>query len=331
MSDYTITIVGTGVVGTSMGLALKQYDESLHLVGHDKELSNAQAAVKMGAFDKAEWNLINACDQADLIILAIPLSGIRPTLETISKDLKPDAVITDTAPSKKPILSWANELLPDRVHYIGGHPLVHPAGAGYEHASPTLFRERLYCLSPAPTANEQTVQLVVGLVNMLGAEPFFLGAAEHDGLTTATEHLPSLLSVALLQTLSGQNSWREIRKLAGRLFNQVSAGAAGDPESLRDSFLESKVTLNYWLDLYIGQLRHLQKLISAGIDSDDTLLEAIDEAVVARANWLSDYQKGQFGAPEKPSLEIEAPNFLKQMIGFGGFRRRSSNSSKGRE
>ena len=76
MSTFTITIVGTGVIGTSLGLALKQKDESLRLVAHDKDLGNAKAAAKLGAFDKVEWNLINACDQADLIMLAIPLSGI---------------------------------------------------------------------------------------------------------------------------------------------------------------------------------------------------------------------------------------------------------------
>ena len=79
MSDFTITIIGTGVIGTSIGLALKQQKDPMRVLGHDKDLTYAQAGVKMGAFDKAEWNLVNACEKADLIILAIPFNGIRST------------------------------------------------------------------------------------------------------------------------------------------------------------------------------------------------------------------------------------------------------------
>ena len=69
MSNFTVTIVGTGVIGTSMGLALKQQGDSLYVVGHDKELGRGKEAAKMGAFDKVEWNLINACEAANLAYL----------------------------------------------------------------------------------------------------------------------------------------------------------------------------------------------------------------------------------------------------------------------
>ncbi|MEW5961734.1 MAG: prephenate dehydrogenase/arogenate dehydrogenase family protein, partial [Chloroflexota bacterium] len=91
MSNFTITIVGTGVIGASLGLALKQSQEPLRVLGHDKDLLHAKAGVKQGAFDRAEWNLVNACEPADLIILAIPLNGIRATLAAIAPYLKPGA------------------------------------------------------------------------------------------------------------------------------------------------------------------------------------------------------------------------------------------------
>ena len=97
MSNFTITIVGAGVIGTSLGLALKQGQDPPRLLVHDKALANANAAVKKGAFDKAEWNLVNACEKADLIFLAIPLDGIRPTLEAIAPYLKENCVISDTS------------------------------------------------------------------------------------------------------------------------------------------------------------------------------------------------------------------------------------------
>ena len=328
MSDFTITIVGTGVIGTSIGLALKKQDEPLRLVGHDKDLSNARSAEKMGAFDKTEWNLINATSQADLIILATPLSGIRPTMEAIAEDLKKNVVITDTTPNKVSTLAAAQELLPDHAHFIGGNPMVRPVGSGFKNASPDLFNQRLYCLTPSPAADEQAVQLMVGIVTMLGADPFFLDAAEHDGLAVAVEYLPQLLSLNLIQTLSKQNSWREIRKLGGGLLEQVSSGADGDPDSLAAGFRQNKTALIHWLDLYTTQLQELRSLVADEEISEEALVEYVDQAIVARTNWQTDYKKGQYDDPELETTKIETPGLLNQMVGFDSIRKRLSGSSK---
>jgi prephenate dehydrogenase len=328
MSDFTVTIVGTGLIGTSLGLALKQHQDAPRLVGHDKELARARAAAKMGAFDKAEWNLINACEQADLIILAIPLSGIRPTLEAIADYLKPGVVISDTSVSKVSTLAWAKELLPAHAHFVGGNPIVHAPGLGYEQASANLFKHRLYCLTPASSADEKAVQFMVGILAMIEAEPFFLDAAEHDGLAAAVDHLPSLLSIALIQTLARQSSWRELRKMAGGLFARVSSGADGDPDSLKDNFLQNRDTLAHWLDLYIQQLRVLRDLMMAETDAGETLAQKLDETIVTRLNWLKDYEKGNFTDPELISPAVENPGFLGQMIGFGAFRKRGPGAAK---
>lgn len=327
MSDFTITVIGTGVIGTSIGLALKQQKDPPRLLAHDKELGNAKAAVKKGAFDKAEWNLVNACEPADLIILAIPLDGIQFTLEAIASHVKQGVIISDTCRSKGPILDWASKLLPSHAHYVGGDPVVHPAGPGYEHATADLFRNRLYCLVTAPSTGEDAIQLMTGLVTLLGAEPFFLDAVEHDGLVTATEHLPSLLSVALLQTLSEPRAWRETRKLAGGLFEQVSSGASGDPDALKDEFLENSDTLVHWLDRYMDQLSELRALLTAE-DKGEELVKKIDKAIVSRLDWQADYQKGRFIDSELAPPQIEKPSFFNQLIGLGTFRKRRSGSSK---
>jgi prephenate dehydrogenase len=318
MSSFTITIIGAGVIGASLGLAFKQDKDAPRLLIHDKELDRAKAAVKLGAFDKAEWNLINACEPADLIILAIPLSGIRSTLQAIAPYLKAGAVISDTTRNKVPALAWANELLPAQVHFVGGDPLVHPAGSGQAHASAHLFQNRLYCLTPAPSADESAVQLMVGIVGMLGAKPFFFDAQEHDGLIAAVDTLPSLLSVALLQTVADQASWRELRKLAGGLFEQVSGGASGDPDSLNAELLAQRDMLTHWLDRYMAQLQQLRTLLAQGEAASAELIQKLDQAMVERHNWLADYQHGRFDDPELAPLPIERPSFMRQFIGFGG-------------
>jgi prephenate dehydrogenase len=318
MSNFTITIIGTGVIGASMGLALKQNKDAPRLLGHDKELDQAKAAVKLGAFDKAEWNLINACEPADLIILAIPLSGIRPTLQAIAPYLKAGAVVSDTSRHKATVLTWATELLPSHVHFVGGDPLVQPAGLGQSHASANLFRSRLYCLTPAASADETAVQLLVSVVSLLGATPFFMDAEEHDGLAVAVDTLPSLLSVALLHTVASQSSWREMRKLAGHLFEQTSSGARGDPDSLKEGLLSQRETLLYWLDSYLAQLQQVRALLVEGEASSEALSHKLDQAIVERHNWLVDYQRGNFDDPELTPPSMERPSLMKQLIGFGG-------------
>lgn len=317
MSTFTITIVGTGVIGASIGLALKQLKEPPRLVAHDKELSIATAAVKRGAFDKAEWNLINACEQAEVIVLALPLSGVKPTLEAIAPYLKKGVIVTDTCRSKAPVLTWAKALLPDHAQFVGGDPVVAPAGSGAEQARADLFQNCLYCLTPSPAVGEQAVQFLVDLVHSLGAYPFFLDADEHDGLVTAIETLPGLLSAALVNSLAGQTSWREIRKLAGGLFEQVSAGATGDPDSLKDSMLSQRENLLHWLDRYLAELSQIRARLVEGEASGEALAQNLDKAVVARRNWLIDRQKGILTGPELTPPDLEKPNLLKRWIGFG--------------
>ncbi|MEM7342834.1 MAG: prephenate dehydrogenase [Chloroflexota bacterium] len=315
MSDLTVTIVGTGVIGTSLGLALKQIEEAPRLIAHDKDLSVSKAAVQRGAFDKADWNLINACDQADVIILAMPLSGIRPTMEVIADDLKQGVLISDTCRSKAPVLQIMSDLLPDHAHFVGGDPIVHPAGLGPENAREDLFQGHAYCLTPSPSANEDVGQFWVNLVGAIGAEAFFLDAAEHDGLVTAVEYLPAVVSCTLLNSLSTQTSWRESRKMAGGLFEQVSTGATGDPDSLAESLQSNRQSLLHWLDNYQDHLNQLRALLAE--DDLEALAQHLDKAFVERHNWLTDYKKNRFSDPELTKTEIETPGLMKRLVGFG--------------
>jgi prephenate dehydrogenase len=315
MSDFNVTIVGTGVIGTSLGLALQQLEDSPQVLAHDKELSNAQDGVKAGAFDKAEWNLINACEKADMIILAIPLDGVRPTLKAIAGDLKEGVVITDTCRSKVPVLAWADEFLPDHAHFVGGHPIVNTAASGHEHARADLFKDRFYCIAPALKADETAVQLVIDVVNIVGAQPFFLDAVEHDGLMTAVEHLPTTLGIVLVSTLANQNSWQEIRKVAGPLFEQSTSSVIGETNGLVEDMLANRENLLRWLDSYLAQLNQLRTLLADDVDKE-SLTEMVDKALVERYNWQVDYEQGRFIDPSMEPAKVETTSFMKRLIGF---------------
>src|SRR5574341_923228 len=161
MPRSRVTIVGLGLIGGSMGLALKKSGIDLEIVGHDKDSSAANRAQKRGAVDTTKWNLIDACEGAGLIILAIPLDGIRDTLIALKPYLEPGVIVSDTATTKVPLIKWAAQL-PEGVHLIGGDPVLKPSrapGHGIDAADADLFQGATYCLTPVTRSEEHTSEL----------------------------------------------------------------------------------------------------------------------------------------------------------------------------
>ncbi|GAB4547969.1 MAG: prephenate dehydrogenase/arogenate dehydrogenase family protein [Anaerolineae bacterium] len=312
-----ITIVGLGSIGTSLGLALRQAGESLFIVGHDKDPGHSGKARKLKAVDKTEWNLINACEDAQLVILAIPMMAIQDTLRALAPHLKAGCVITDTTSLKEQVIRWAEETLPESVSFVGGNPLVISGGTGPDAADAGLFRNALYCITPAPNVHPDAVSLVSSMVTLLGGKPYFLDAAEHDGLVAGVEHLPRALALALAKGTMQESAWREMRKLAGGGFERITALIGEDPDALGSLLLANQENLVRWLDVCTLALREVRDLIAQG--EHEPLAQAIDQVVVARRAWQKDRSDGF--AEIKP-VEVERGSFLRQM--FLGERRRKS-------
>jgi prephenate dehydrogenase len=299
-----------------MGLALRESGEPLLIVGHDKDPGRAGAAKKLKAVDKTEWNLISACEDAHVVILAIPISAIKETLQALAPHQKKGCVITDTASLKEPVVRWAEESLPETVSFVGGNPVV-LAGPGPDAADAGLFRDNLYCITPAPNVHPDAVNLVSSLVALLGGQPYFLDPAEHDGLMAGVEHLPQALALALTQGITQEAAWREMRKLAGGSFERITALVGDDPDALSRVLLANRDNLVRWLDAYSRAVRDVRELVANG--EHEPLAQAIDRAVVARREWHKDRRDGF--AEIKP-VQVERTGFFRQML-LGGGRRSS--------
>ena len=285
MAKARVTIVGLGLIGGSLGLALQKIKKDFEIVGHDKELGIANQARKQGVVDKTDWNLVSACEGADLIILAIPISGIQDTLKAIADWLKPGCIITDTATIKQPVLAWADEILPENVSFIGGDPLVTDEGEGLEDARADLFEGARYCLIPSNKARSEAVRLLADLVSAMGAQPYFIDALEHDGLMAGISHLPFILSTALLGAVSSSAAWRDIQKMAGAEFRRATAYADTDPATYRDICLNNSASIVRWIDECVAQLQTMRQAIEA---EDAEEIEKFFETVhTARGEWLS--------------------------------------------
>jgi prephenate dehydrogenase len=313
MPKPRITIVGLGLIGSSIGLALSREQRDFEIVGHDKSNSVSSQAKKVQAVDKTEWNLINACDGAGLVILALPLGAIRETMQALAGELATGAIVLDTASVKAPVQAWADELLPSSVAFVGTNPITGGDHGDAVAARADLFEQRLWAICPAPNTDERAVKTASDLVQRLGAKPFYLDAVEHDGMTAAVEQLPALAGMALLTSAVSQPVWREMRKLAGGQFESSTRLVSSDPHVFSDAMLHSQEQVVRWIDSFIENMVAWRDLIAAGDSA--TIDQAFVEAMDARNRWLSDRSKGNW--EEGGAIPYEKPSMLMSWLGLG--------------
>ena len=314
-SKPRITIVGLGLIGTSIGLALRQADVASAVIGHDRVKSAGDQAKRQGAVDRTHWNLISACDQADLVILAEPLGDIEETLEALGPELRPGCVVIDTASLKGPIMAWAAKYLPENVHFIGGDPILSTVILGpwsAESARADLFQRGLFCLVPSPTADADAVKLATDLVAILGAKPLFPDTAEHDGLLAAVEHLPALLSLGMLDTVIHQPAWRELRKVAGPSFDASTQMVTADSAASSELYMLNKDNILRWLDVLSASLGSIRELVEQ--EDAEALAGRFENAFMERQKWLADRTEGEWYEGPRSDMP-ERANLLDTFLG----------------
>ena len=276
-----ITIIGLGLIGGSIGLALKKAGlGEVELVGHDRERSAETKAERMGAIDKGEHNLPRAVQGAGMVIIATPVLAVREVMQQIAPDLAEGAVVTDTASTKAHVMSWANEFLPQHVSFVGGHPMAGKEDQGIENADVELFKDKAYCICPSVDASEAAVKSVVGLAQLIGAEPMFLDAAEHDIYAAAVSHLPLMVASALFNLLRTSPSWSDMSLLASSGLKDTTRLASGDPRMAHDIWVTNREALIHWLERMEGELHRFRDILQ---DSrDEELLETFAKTQIER-------------------------------------------------
>ncbi len=331
-----IAIIGTGLMGTSLALALKQSrNRNLELVGTDFDGRARSGANKSGAFDKVESGLATAVRDAHLVVLATPVMAMKELMEAIAPDLREGCVVTDMGSSKKVVLEWAEQYLPRHVDFIGGHPMAGKETSGPENADGSLFDNKVYCIIPSPRAQKAATSEVTGLAHAIGAKPFFIGVEEHDSFVAAASHLPFLLSVALVGCTSKSANWEDIAQLAATGFEDISRLASGDPIMHRDICVSNPEPIVAWIDAYIRELYQMRKMLTHedGPDSD-AVQEYFEQAAVARARWLAGEVTPMSSGPRP---EMDVPSFNETVgtmfMGSRGFEaaRRATRGGNARD
>jgi prephenate dehydrogenase len=258
-----IAIVGLGLIGGSIALALKRAKlKDLETVGFDLEYGLGSRAKRSGVIDVEARSLAAVGENAGMIIIATPISEVRRVFEEIAPNLAEGAVVTDTCSTKRDVLAWAKELLPEHVSFVGGHPMAGKESSGLDAADATLFQGRPWAIVPSVTATERAVNAIENLVSVLGAKPVIIDAEEHDTYVAAISHLPLVAASALFSLMRESQAWEDLGVLAGPGFRDTTRLASTNPALSHDITLTNRENVLHWLDRYIEELRRYRGLMA---------------------------------------------------------------------
>lgn len=329
-----VLIVGLGLIGGSIGLALRRWSDErkvdghkpLEVIGFDPNLDHQRAAEKLGAVDRGAWDLAKAARDADVVILAMPVNAMPEVMQDLAPHLKEGAIVTDTGSTKARVLEWACEYLPRYVNFVGGHPMAGKTQS-IEGADADLFAGATWCVAPSVTASEDAVRTVLGLVAAAGAEPYFVDPGEHDAYVAGVSHLPFVLSASLMNAVSRDTSWREMKTLTAGGFRDTTRLAAGSPAMHRDIVVTNRESVLRWIDTLTETLTEFRRHLASDDDAAIAEIEGFfDRARDARADWATmtsrDGELLQGTATELPTESVG--DHMGRMF-LGGFAKRLRN------
>jgi prephenate dehydrogenase len=303
-----ITIIGLGQIGASLGLALAAHKDKVTTVGHDKDFGVERLAQKNGAVEKTNHNLPSSVEDANIVVLAIPVHQVRETLGYIAQDLKKGTVVVDTTPIKAEVAKWAQEILPDGVHYVGLVPAIGPdflqeTGTGLDSAKADLFSRSIFLLSAPYGTPGDVLQLVSGLVGLTGATALNTDFIESDGLMSSALLLPQLVSASLINATTGQPGWQEVRKVASRSYYAATSAFTGqdDVTALHIQVMQNRENVMQKLDAMITALVELRYDIEDA--NEKGLKDRLQKAQDGRQNWLKERSAASWMEAKREPVE----------------------------
>ncbi|MBI1284775.1 MAG: prephenate dehydrogenase/arogenate dehydrogenase family protein [Thiobacillus sp.] len=278
-----LAIVGTGLIGGSFALALKQADAVGEVLGVGRNTAKLTLARELGLVDRAvDWS---EAGQADCILLAVPVGETESVLRRLAPHLKAGAIVTDAGSTKLNVVAAARTTLGGRfADFVPGHPIAGSEQSGPGAARADLYHGKRVVLTPQTDTHTDAVTIVKALWQATGAEVETLDAALHDRVFAAVSHLPHLAAYALVDDLARRADGDTFFRFAASGFRDFTRIAGSSPEMWRDIALSNREALLAELDAYLDALRTLRQAVS---DEDAAgLLEIFSRARNARENWM---------------------------------------------
>jgi prephenate dehydrogenase len=247
-----VTLLGTGLIGGSIGLGLRRALPELDVVAFDRDRQVAERAQERGAATHVAEDAGRAVAGADVVVLAMPLGEFQPILDAIGPQVDGDATVTDVASAKEAVVAAGEASLGRR--FVGGHPMAGSENRGIEAADPDLFQDASWILTPTASTSSAAYRAAAQLAGVLGAKVVALDPVEHDALVARLSHVPQIVASALVDMAVGGGDRESLLGLAAGGFRDVTRIAASDPDlwvsilrTNRKAVLESLASLGHSL------------------------------------------------------------------------------------
>jgi prephenate dehydrogenase len=233
-AEPTVAIVGVGLIGGSLAAALKRRGVAARVIGVGRNRERLEQARAAGLVDEFSTDLSDAAGRSQCVVVCTPVDRIVADVRQAAARMPAGSLVTDAGSVKGVICRELADLSAGRVTFIGSHPLAGSEKQGFEHASPTLFEERLCVLTPLANSPREQVRRLHRFWQAVGMSTCELSPQEHDAALAATSHLPHAAAAALSLTLTPER-----RPFAASGFRDTTRTAAGDPDLWTAIFLQN--------------------------------------------------------------------------------------------
>ncbi|MCA0174909.1 MAG: prephenate dehydrogenase/arogenate dehydrogenase family protein [Proteobacteria bacterium] len=277
-------LIGCGLIGGSVALALKAAGTVRHVVGYSPSPTTTERARALGVIDTAAESALRAISGADVVLIAVPVAATERTFKTIRELLPPGVLVMDVGSTKRDVVDAARRVLRERVtQFVPAHPIAGKELSGVEHADALLFQGKRAILTPLPQTDATLLTKAEAIWRACGAEVRRMTPEAHDDAFAAVSHLPHLIAFAYFASILQQKEADEFLALAGPGFRDFTRIAASDPAIWRDILVSNREQVLAQSTRFRGALDVLERTMR---DTQGEALEALISGVSqARSHW----------------------------------------------
>jgi prephenate dehydrogenase len=280
VAPRTVALIGTGLIGGSLGMALRR--DGVAVCGYDRDPTRAARALELGAVDTIADRVTDAVAGAALAVVAVPVGQVGDVVLEVLEAGAP--LVTDVGSVKMPVVEMVEQARPAlAARFVGGHPMAGSEQEGLEGASPDLFVGATWVLTPTASTDPHAFAEVRAWVTSLGAEAIAVAPPLHDALVAVVSHVPQLAASTLMNVASaGNDEHAVLLRLAAGGFRDMTRIASSHPAIWPDICLANRDAIVAALDDYVGALGRVRAIVAGG--EREQLLELLEHARAARRN-----------------------------------------------
>ncbi len=280
-----LAIIGVGLIGGSLALALKKNQKVQHVVGYSRSEEHLKKGVSLNIIDSYSTDIAEVVKGCDVVLLAVPLGAMPEILKLIKPHIAKNTVITDVGSAKSTVVSAAEQYLTDNyANFVAAHPIAGTENSGVEAGFSDLFEQRKVILTPNKNTSQQAIDVVENMWKNCGALVETMTVQHHDEIFAATSHLPHMLAYSLVNCLADMDDKVELFNYAAGGFRDISRIASSDPTMWRDICLHNKKALSSALKSYAEELSQLSDKIDAS--QSDELMDYFTRAKTRRDDLI---------------------------------------------